>query len=123
MVKFFIIRKPQHNSVDAFMQSGGMTALAFAFGFGYVDIARLLLENGATMDFEDKVRRTDMIVYSIYHRLGFDCEILMIGNCDFFRSLQSKVQLKHNIILIHGTGLTVQLLDLQSSLTGLKHNH
>ena len=27
---------------------------------------------------------------SIYRRLGFDCKILMIANCEFFRSLQSK---------------------------------
>ena len=33
-----------------------------------------------------------------------------------------KVQLKH--ILLHGTGPTITLLlDLQSSLTGLKRNH
>ena len=25
-----------------------------------------------------------------YRRSGFDCEILMIANCEFFRSLQSK---------------------------------
>ena len=43
------------------MQYDG-TALAWAVEFGYANIARLLLENGATMDFEDKVRRTDMII-------------------------------------------------------------
>ena len=37
------------------------TALAYAVRLGYANIAKSLLENGATMDFEDKVRRTDMI--------------------------------------------------------------
>ena len=31
------------------------SALAYAVEFGYADVARLLLENGATMDFEDEV--------------------------------------------------------------------
>ena len=39
----------------------GVTALAHAIVWGYADVARLLLENGATMDFEDDVRKTDMI--------------------------------------------------------------
>ena len=43
------------------MQSD-MTALAFAVRSGYANVARFLLENGATMDFEDKVRKTDMII-------------------------------------------------------------
>ena len=30
------------------------------------------------------------IVLGVYHRLGFDCKILMIANCEFFWSLQSK---------------------------------
>ena len=30
-------------------------ALAYAVHFGYADVARLLLENGATMDFENEV--------------------------------------------------------------------
>ena len=38
-----------------------MTALAWAVDREYANIARFLLENGATMDFKDKVRRTDMI--------------------------------------------------------------
>ena len=39
-----------------------MTALAYAVVRGYANIAKSLLENGATMDFEDEVRRTDMII-------------------------------------------------------------
>ena len=39
-----------------------MTALAYAVYAGYANITRFLLENGATMDFEDEVRRTDMII-------------------------------------------------------------
>ena len=38
------------------------TALAYAVNAGYANIARSLLENGATMDFENKVRRTNMIM-------------------------------------------------------------
>ena len=41
-----------------------MTALAWAVEDGYADVARLLLENGATIDFKDKVRRTDMVLCS-----------------------------------------------------------
>ena len=40
----------------------GITALVGAVDRGYANIARILLENGATMDFEDEVRRTDMII-------------------------------------------------------------
>ena len=36
----------------------GLTALACATAVGYADIARLLLENGATMD--EEVRKTDV---------------------------------------------------------------
>ena len=49
-----------------------------------------------------------------YRRSGFDCEILMIANCEFFRSSQSKesqntgVQLKH--ILLHSAGLTIAII-------------
>ena len=38
------------------------TALAFAVNAGYANVTRLLLENRATMDFENEVRRTDMII-------------------------------------------------------------
>ena len=38
------------------------TALAHAVELGYANIAKSLLQNGATMDFEDEVRRTDMII-------------------------------------------------------------
>ena len=41
---------------------GDKTALAYAVDAGYAKVARFLLENGATMDFENKVRRTDMII-------------------------------------------------------------
>ena len=41
------------------------TALAYAVTFGYANFAKFLLENGATMDFENKVRRTDMIIIMI----------------------------------------------------------
>ena len=44
------------------MQQGDKTALAHAIESGYADTTRFLLENGATMDFEDKVRRTDMVL-------------------------------------------------------------
>ena len=37
------------------------TALAYAVVLGYANVARLLLENKATMDFKNKVRRTDML--------------------------------------------------------------
>ena len=47
----------------------GLTALACAVGLGYVDITRLLLENGATMDFEVTVRRTNMMLWLIYPSL------------------------------------------------------
>ena len=45
---------------------GGWTALGYAVGLGYADVARLLLENGAIMDFEDEVSRTDMNLWTIY---------------------------------------------------------
>ena len=38
------------------------SALAYAVRLGHVNVARFLLENGATMDLEDEVRRTDMII-------------------------------------------------------------
>ena len=38
------------------------TALAYAVEYRYANVARSLLENGATMDFEDEVRRTVMII-------------------------------------------------------------
>ena len=40
----------------------GRTALVLAVERGYANIAKSLLQNRATMDFEDKVRRTDMII-------------------------------------------------------------
>ena len=51
----------------------GATALANAIAQGYADTARLLLENRATMDFEDDVRRTDMIKFCVlnYHQIRF----------------------------------------------------
>ena len=49
----------------------GVTALAYAVVRGYADIARLLLENGATMDFEDNVRRADIIYVFNYHQIRF----------------------------------------------------
>jgi ankyrin repeat protein len=42
------------------------TALTWAVRYGYANVARFLLENGATMDFENKVRRTDMIIIILY---------------------------------------------------------
>ena len=39
----------------------GATALAFAVDAGYANVAKFLLENGATMHFEDEVRRPDMM--------------------------------------------------------------
>ena len=41
------------------------TALAWAVDREYANVARFLLENGATMDFEEEVRRTDMITIVI----------------------------------------------------------
>ena len=35
----------------------GWSALAYAVDDGYADTARLLLENGANMNFEDDVRK------------------------------------------------------------------
>ena len=43
------------------MQKDG-TALAWAVLWGYANVSKFLLENGATMNFEDEVRRTDMII-------------------------------------------------------------
>ena len=37
----------------------------------------------------DIYQRLEKVV-STYHRSGFDCKILMIVNCEFFWSLQSK---------------------------------
>ena len=48
-------------NVYAFMQND-VTALALAVVAGYANIAKFLLENGATIDFEDEVRRTDMVM-------------------------------------------------------------
>ena len=48
--------------IPLFMQNG-MTALSCALIPGYADTARLLLENGAIMDFEDNVRRTDNLLF------------------------------------------------------------
>ena len=62
------------------MQNGA-TALAYAILAGYADTARLLLENGATMDFEDNVRRTDMIYVLNYQR--FLC--CRSGKCVFMK--------------------------------------
>ena len=45
------------------MQNGA-TALAYTIALGYADVARLLLENRATMDFEDDVRKTDIINFA-----------------------------------------------------------
>ena len=56
----------------------GTTALAYAVGFGCAGIARFLLENGATMDFEDNVKRTDMILCS---------EQSLILSCRFGKSV------------------------------------
>ena len=43
-----------------------MTALAYAVYHGYVNVTKFLLENGATMDFEDKVRKIDMMIIITY---------------------------------------------------------
>ena len=40
----------------------GVTALSYAIGLGYADVARFLLENGAIIDFEYNVRRMDIII-------------------------------------------------------------
>ena len=50
------------------------TALACAVDAGYVNVTRFLLENGATMDFENKVRRTDMIIMYVLKII-----IIMLG--------------------------------------------
>ena len=59
------------------MQNGS-TALAFATLAGYANIARLLLENGAIMDFEDEVRRADEIKIMILYAtvLCHGCSIM-----------------------------------------------
>ena len=47
-----------------------------------------------------------------YRRSGFNCEILMIANYEFFRSSHSKesqsTTLEH--ILLHGTGPTIVII-------------
>ena len=99
----------------------GLTALAGAVVLRYADIARLLLENRATMDFEDEVRRTDRVVCSIYHRSGFDCEILMIVNFKFLKSSSKELQSTTQAYSVQSR--QSQSLDWQSSLTVLKYNH
>ena len=44
-----------------FMQ-GDVLALFYAVGLGYAKFVKFLLENLATMDLDDEVRRTDMII-------------------------------------------------------------
>ena len=59
----------------------GWTALTCAILWGYADVARLLLANGATMDFEDDVRKTDIICYSKLSSIRFlSCRF---GKCVF----------------------------------------
>ena len=58
----------------------GLTVLVYAIIPGCADITRLLLENGATMDFEDYVR-TGMIYVLNYHQVRFlSCRF---GKCVF----------------------------------------
>ena len=53
----------------------GVTALACATLAGYADIARLLLEKGATMDFENKVTKTDVIKIMIFYATVISCRV------------------------------------------------
>ena len=72
------------------------TALACAIVQGYANIARYLLENGATMDFEEEVRRTDMIILIIIlhnFRFGKDYFTMLVNKalmklCQFCWSMQ-----------------------------------
>ena len=51
------------------------TALAWAIDRGYADIARFLLEKGATMNFEnEEVRKTDIILFLNNHFIMVDLE-------------------------------------------------
>ena len=61
----------------------------------------------------------------IYRRSGFDCEILMIAKCEFLQELAIKRITKYNSSIFYYMvwGRRSQLLDSQSSLTGLKCNH
>ena len=61
------------------MQNGA-TALAYATAVGYADIARLLLEKGATMDFEDNVKETDVIKIMVFYATVISCRF---GNKHF----------------------------------------
>ena len=62
----------------------GVTALACATLAGYADIARLLLEKGATMDFEDNVRETDVIKIMVFYATVISCRF---GNEHFTMQL------------------------------------
>lgn len=53
----------QPNRGDQIFIQEGWTALLCAVRLGFADTARVLLENGTTMDFEDTVRRSDMIMF------------------------------------------------------------
>ena len=50
------------NYVVYSIMQNGWSALASAVVLGYADTAKALLENGAFMDFEDNVRKTDILV-------------------------------------------------------------
>ena len=60
-----------------------------------------------------------------YCRSGFDCETLMIANCEFFWSSQSKESqsILEHITIIQVQGQPLQSLKLQFGLTSIKHNH
>ena len=72
------------------------TALGYAVVYGYAKVARFLLENGAAIDFEDEVRRTDMIILIIIlhnFRFGKDYFTLPVNKalvklCQFCWSMQ-----------------------------------
>ena len=62
----------------------------------------MLLDRGASVDKPNMVTE---------RRLGFDCEILMIVNCEFSGARNCKVSL--NVLLLYSTGLTITIISLR----------
>ena len=51
---------------------------------------------------------------SIYRRSGFDCEILMIANCEFSEARnQTNRKVSLSVLLSYGTGLTIAIIRIR----------